>query len=267
MKSLLNKILFCFNITAGIPSFVRLLLNSKKLSRSKSITAKPHDTGIVFPLNIHFENVMKTIFLRTYEGDIDIFFEIFHKRIYELPTGLFDKTKLIVDLGSNIGLSALYFTGKCPHAKIFCVEPGAANFKMLLQNLASEISTGKIVALNAAAMGIDGMVAFSEQVMQYNSKVTEEEQKSTKAVSVSTLLQMNGIHHVEIMKIDIEGAEKHVFSGDMEWLNITENILIEMHSEEDYRICIDVLRRHNFIIKQVNAFPDNQHLYWAKKAS
>ncbi|MGZ5896264.1 MAG: hypothetical protein ACXWJ6_08450, partial [Xanthobacteraceae bacterium] len=38
------------------------------------------------------------------------------------------KTPLIVDCGSNVGLSLLYFSLQYPHAKIIGVEPDAGNF-------------------------------------------------------------------------------------------------------------------------------------------
>lgn len=43
---------------------------------------------------------------------------------------------LILDLGGNIGLSALWFAKQFPKARIFVLEPDAGNVKLLKQNLA-----------------------------------------------------------------------------------------------------------------------------------
>jgi hypothetical protein len=37
---------------------------------------------------------------------------------------------------------------------------------------------------------------------------------------------------IDLLKIDIEGAETEVFRGSPEWLRITRNIAIELHSED-----------------------------------
>jgi hypothetical protein len=45
-----------------------------------------------------------------------------------------------------------------------------------------------------------------------------------------TLLDQAGFHHVDILKIDIEGAELEVFSnGAEEWLSRVNLIIIETH--------------------------------------
>jgi hypothetical protein len=42
----------------------------------------------------------------------------------------------VVDLGSNIGLSALYFLSRCPHAVVYCFEPPPMNIERLRDNIA-----------------------------------------------------------------------------------------------------------------------------------
>jgi len=48
-------------------------------------------------------------------------------------------------------------------------------------------------------------------------------------LSMRTLISRLGIDSIDILKIDIEGAEARVFSGDSSWLDITRSIIVELH--------------------------------------
>jgi FkbM family methyltransferase len=48
-------------------------------------------------------------------------------------------------------------------------------------------------------------------------------------ISMSTLMQRYGISEIDLLKIDIEGAETELFSGDVSWLTRTGAIAIEFH--------------------------------------
>ena len=42
-------------------------------------------------------------------------------------------------------------------------------------------------------------------------------------------MQMFDLKKIDILKIDIQGAEKRVFSGDTSWLNVTTYLFVEVH--------------------------------------
>jgi hypothetical protein len=48
-------------------------------------------------------------------------------------------------------------------------------------------------------------------------------------ISMSTLMRRYGIGEIDLLKIDIEGAETELFSGDVSWLTRTGAIAIEFH--------------------------------------
>lgn len=266
MSAFIKKILFVRSITAGLPSFARLIWNSKKLRWSKTGFIKASFSSKHTCIQLNQLHKKRALFLRTYEGDIDIFFEIFWKKIYELPQLDSANIKTIVDLGANIGLSALYFLSSYPNAGIICVEPEPSNFKLLSQNLSSEITNAKVQVLEAAVMGEDGMASFKTEAVKYNSKVIPGEgEKNTAAISMLTLIKRFDINHIDLLKVDVEAAEKYIFSADCDWLNIVDNIIIELHSAEDYDICMHAFAHHHFMVEQLNADAANEHLFWAKK--
>jgi FkbM family methyltransferase len=52
------------------------------------------------------------------------------------------------------------------------------------------------------------------------------------AVDLPTLMRDHSMETVDLLKIDIEGAEEAVFSADTSWLDRIRNIVIELHSKE-----------------------------------
>jgi len=266
MNQQIKRLLFARKITAGIPSFVRLLWHSKKLRWSKTgfLKADPSAAPAIIPIQLTGKK--KELLLRTYDGDIDIFFEIFFNKIYDLPQVDPASIKTIVDLGSNIGLSVLYFLHQYPRASVVCVEPEPSNFAMLSKNLLPEINNRKVIALEAAVMSEDGHVAFESAATKYNSKIGEgNEAKNIQAVCINTLVDRFGIEHIDLLKIDVEGAEKYIFSSNIDWLAKVDNIIIELHGAEAHTLCMKTLKLHGFTVTPLNAVPGNENLYWAKK--
>jgi FkbM family methyltransferase len=266
MNKVLRKLSFAIHITAGIPSLLRLLWHSKKLRWSKTGFIKPHTRQAQCSISIEHTLGKRQLYLRTYVGDIDIFYEVFFKKIYALPASVAKGIKTIVDLGANVGLSAIYFLQQYPQAYIVCVEPDESNFEMLTKNLQPEIASGKVKAMNVAAMGEDGFVSFESADAKYNSRVVPQGiEKNIAAVSIPTLMQHCGIDRVNLLKIDVEGAEKYILSGDTAWLRKVDNILIELHSDEDHAVCMQAFQQYNFKVEALHGDAANEQLFWASR--
>jgi len=83
------------------------------------------------------------------------------------------------------------------------------------------------------------------------SKSVQESETEVEAMSIDTLLEKYSISQVDVLKIDIEGAEREVFlSNDrMEFLKVCKCIIVEIHDEIVDRQAIDrVLRNAGFVI-------------------
>ncbi len=109
-----SKLLFCFRVSANIITLIKLLYNTKKLRWYKENKAAPRNIEAVTAYDFKINGEKLIIFLRTYQGDIDIFYEIFWRKIYELPQGHILQCKTIADIGANIGMAALYFVTHYP---------------------------------------------------------------------------------------------------------------------------------------------------------
>lgn len=174
--------------------------------------------------------------MRIDDSDIRVFKQIFVDNEYD-SLNLPETANTIVDLGANIGLSALFFVKKYPNAHIVAVEPDTVNFEFMKRNL--EDYSNHVALLQAAIWPSDGEVSLVEHdesneglgAWGYRTEtLTESAEASVSAISIPTLMNQFSMDFIDILKVDIEGAEYELFEKDYEsWLDKVGMIIIETH--------------------------------------
>jgi len=170
-------------------------------------------------------------FYRPIYFDVDTIKQIFEKEEYKLPINNF-QPKLILDCGGNIGCSAVYFANKYPDAQIYCVEPQKDNFTLLKMN--TKIYAN-VHCIQSALWDKDTFIKVLEEghvpTDYMTVETTADDPAAMKTTTISKLLQDSGFEEIDLLKIDIEGAEKEVFgAADVDdWLSKVKVIAIELH--------------------------------------
>ena len=135
------------------------------------------------------------------------FTEIFLRHAYRPPEG----SRRILDCGSNIGMSALFFAWQCPQAQIVCFEPNPQALAFLRENI--EQNALKRVRIEPVALGKeDGEASFYVEpvvVASTGASLTHKPGQKQVAVSVRRLSAYIG-SQVDYLKLDVEGAEREV---------------------------------------------------------
>ena len=185
-------------------------------------------------LNTEFEGA--DLSLRIDDSDIRVFKQIFVDNEYD-SLNLPETAKTIIDLGANIGLSALFFIKKFPTSRIVAVEPDAVNFSIMEKNL--EKFSKSISFLQAAIWPTDGEVSLVEEdddhaslgAWGYRTEASNGNSGlSVKAVAIPTIMKQYDMDFVDILKVDIEGAEYELFEKYYEdWIDKVGLIIIETH--------------------------------------
>ena len=173
-------------------------------------------------------NSSDSVFIRLGTTDVAAFEHVFIDDEYGFS--LAKRPSVIVDVGTNIGMSAVYFSRRYPDATIFAIEPEPANFNILKKNAKMFPS---IVPINAALWSHDGFIQiFDGGHGSWGTQVREGDDfsgDSVKSLKLDTLLFHYGIHRIDLLKIDIEGAECEVFKNAQMWIGRIEAICIELH--------------------------------------
>lgn len=185
-------------------------------------------------LRINKSGVVKVSFIRHpfqirvgNTGDSATFNEVVLRQEYDIDIALTPKT--IIDGGANIGLTAIYFASKYPEAEIISIEPEPENFNLLQENTAPY---PQIKAIQSGIWSHSAHLKIIDSGKGSNAFTVEEtnELGSLPANSIAGLMQQQGWDTIDILKLDIEGSEKHVFSENYDqWLPKTRVLVVETH--------------------------------------
>lgn len=153
----------------------------------------------------------------------------------------------IIDAGAYIADVSCFFASKY-NCRIISLEPNKDSYEFALNNTALY---PKITLLNKglwykkAKLIVKGEGTGSE-VIESNNEVYDID-----GISLTDLIKEYNINLIEILKIDIEGAEEVIFSNDISnWINIVKIILIEIHTESGKELILKKLKENNFEVMQ-----------------
>lgn len=132
---------------------------------------------------------------------------------------------IVVDAGANIGAASLWFGYKYPCARIVAVEPDAGNAAVLRRNIGERPNH----VLVEAAIGAEaGFVELLGEGLGWAIQ-TRRADRGLPIVTIDDALAASGGDTPFIVKIDIEGFERDLFSSTTDWIERTYVVIIEPH--------------------------------------
>ncbi|MCU7617496.1 FkbM family methyltransferase [Chryseobacterium sp. PBS4-4] len=195
--------------------------------------------------NIHVYGMKHPIQLRKNEkSDLEVFKQIFIEKQYN--PGYYKNPKIIIDAGGNVGLFSVLMKNKFPEAKIITIEPDSDNFLIAKKNLEKY---PYIQVLNKGLWSNDvKLKIIDEDVAKWGIQVVEDNQNGKiEAISVNTIIKENNFDKIDLLKMDIEGSEKEVFSKNYEeWLPKVKMLIIELHDsmqKDSSRVFFEALNK------------------------
>ncbi len=169
--------------------------------------------------------------LRTNSPDLLVSYSALFKN--EFASIKTDSPKVILDAGANIGTTSIAFARQYPEAEILAVEMEPENLELLRRNTKS---FPNIKVIPMAITGHSGeRVIKDRNTGQWGYTIAESADNAentthtVSCVTIDQLMAAHGITHIDILKMDIEGAEKEIFETGGQWLGKTESIAIELH--------------------------------------
>jgi FkbM family methyltransferase len=186
-------------------------------------------------------------------SDFSVFLQVFYHQQYAqiIDLALLNNIKIttIFDLGANVGFTSIYFEKEIKDAKIFALEPNADNFIQLTKNT-KEFKN--IIPLNLAIWGHETQLELLNLNAEDWAKSYKENLKGDqgiKALTISQLINQYKLNTIDILKIDVEGAEDEIFKADVSFLNQTKLIALEIHDDKtDRNMIYGILKAHHFLI-------------------
>lgn len=173
---------------------------------------------------------------RNRTSDAVVYRQVFVNEEYDATLGEIPEAGTIVDLGANVGYASIYMLSKHPGARVIAMEPDPENFALLRRNLAPY--GGRCEALLAAAWSHPTRLQMRTEPYRggghWARQVEEGNDGTVEALDLGTLFTKLGIEKVSILKMDIEGAEVEVFSGNLDWISRVDSMMIELHDDSSF---------------------------------
>jgi FkbM family methyltransferase len=181
-------------------------------------------------IEVFLYQINRSISLRGNTSDLQSMENVFLWEEYSPPNAdyLHDH-KVIVDAGANIGMATLYFASRHPSASIISIEPVAENFTMLRRNCGHLPNVTLIQAALWSEPGALGIVnpegeAWTFSIADSNDREVLE---SVSAVTLDEIIKTFG--PIDLLKLDVEGAERELFQHSGSWIDKVRMIAIELH--------------------------------------
>lgn len=152
----------------------------------------------------------------------------------------------VIDLGANIGGFAVHFddVNRARDYRGLAVEPYGPNFDLLVRNLALNGTGGRFGVVRAAVGNRDGWTDLDIAAGYDAVRVATDTLGDVRLYRLSSLCAEFGIAHVDLLKMDIEGAEYDVLDADLEFVTGRVNrILLEYHDLGDERNLAWIMQR------------------------
>ncbi len=134
----------------------------------------------------------------------------------------------IIDCGSNIGLSVIYFKHLYPNSKIIAFEPDKLLYNILQRNITVNKSSNVTTYQKAISHKI-GFLGFQSDGADGGRVSQNQRSHQVEAVVLSDFIDKK----VDLLKIDIEGNELKVLQTCSEKLHLVKYLFLEYHSFKD----------------------------------
>jgi FkbM family methyltransferase len=218
----------CF--TAGPAHMRRVMVGRRNLRQVAQLLLEPRVYIAIpqlfqvheHPLHVILEEMFawtpypRTLGLRTPTGtihahlysaaDLSTANLVFCRQDYHFPRD----SRVVVDIGSNIGLSSLYWLSRNPDTLVHCYEPAPRTYQRLLHNLAPY--AGRFTPHEVAVSDFRGTAEFGLEPSGVNSSLVIREQTEViqvRVVHVNDALEtvLSRDSKIDVLKLDNEGHE------------------------------------------------------------
>lgn len=204
----------------------------------------------VFPIMLRNERF--PLFVRLGTADWAVLEESWLRGIYD---GIRDDISLssgyaprIVDLGSNVGLTCRLWRRWWPNARVIAVEPDPDNFSLMLKNIAATGQSEWATTFNACAAACSGVVYLDRNAVECSYHMTSQPDIGwirVPALSMEEILATQEEAEIDLLKCDIERAEKDLFEDCARWIRLVRNLVVEVHAPYSREQLLTALSRNH----------------------
>lgn len=174
-----------------------------------------------------------TVYCRRESSDVHVLWQVFGIRQYAFQLPFIPAT--IVDAGANVGYASLFFAMVYPQAQILAVEPESNNCRIAKRNC---LAFPQVTIIESALWPSNEALQFTSdhaESWSYQVEPFDGYGQQMKAITPTTMSQIISYfpqNEIDLLKLDIEGAERALFETEPErWLDNVKSLSVECHDQ------------------------------------
>ena len=227
-----------YRIAARTLDFSALILSEGLRTAIQLERLRVRRRNVGAPISVKFRRLAHPISLRPGSRDIDTLVSNAVRLEYGQLTLPPDAPRFIVDGGAYIGDTSCFFLSRYPKATVVALEPNPESLAIASRNLAPY--GDRAVLLNKALADRHGTLFLSG--VETGARVGEAGSIVVECVTIGDLVAMSHTGCIDVLKLDIEGAEAALFRNDAAaWLNKVDHIIVETHGPDCEAAVIETL--------------------------
>jgi FkbM family methyltransferase len=148
---------------------------------------------------------------------------------------IFSKNPVILDIGANIGQFAFAVKSFYPDASLYSVEPDVDIFAILKKNF-SHSKNMKLFNVAIASNNNSRTFYKSKKFSEWSTLETPKDHENYITTKVDTTTGdtlFKELLNIDLLKIDVEGAEREAIVGMSKTLSKAKYVLIEVSLQRD----------------------------------
>ncbi len=201
------------------------------------------------------------VLVRRKSTDLSVFTQVFIDQEYRPVVDLIDKywsrerVLDIVDAGGYTGMTAIYFHQFFQKARVVILEPNKGNLELLKKNIDAN-HLENVFPICAGLWNTDTKLAEAEKFRDgrewsYSVRLAGRmDGEVLDGISLDSLMKRFTMDSIDILKMDIEGAEREIFRDEEEVSHLLSKVrclAMEIHGEYDIHGRVqEILRKNSF---------------------
>lgn len=220
--------------------FIRIFLKNIPLLSMGNNLKKPSiaDTGY------------GSFFIREKSFDLHIISGFYEFKVRKLIEKLARESRVIIDIGANIGKYSILASKINSDARIYAIEPERNNFDLLNKNIKLN-KIKNIFPIKVALSNKKGTSKLYKSKTNFGGHSLKHKRKDFEYVKTDTLNNLfNKLNYIDLIKIDAEGYEFEILKGARKLLSEKKikNIIIEINDMKNIK---NLLESYGYKLERV----------------
>jgi FkbM family methyltransferase len=177
---------------------------------------------------------------------------------------MINQCRTILDVGTNIGIAAVWLKALIPEAELACIEPDPRNLPLARLNLAENGISAKIFECAIAPytgrsrLGIEDF--YGKSSLENARLYAHSEFVEVQTRRIPEILDDLGWYHVDLLKMDIEGMERDILADGGDWLNRVGLIVLEVHPNTSPEELSNLLQPYGWTLQRLGVHDEETYL-------